>query len=104
MIDTIPISFIVDPVTIVNVSIDVNELSFAMGSVVLPISIVECTIRPFLLTIAVSEATDPFSVVGGTSLEGVGASLFSFCVWIVRSVFGNSFTRFIDCEISRISL
>jgi len=101
---TIAISFIVDPVTIVNVAINVDELSFTMGSVVLPVSIVERTIWPFLLTVAISEASNPFSVVSGACFESVGASLLSFGIWIVRSIFRNCFTRFINSEISRISL
>jgi hypothetical protein len=72
VIDTISISFIIHPITIIDVAVNVDELSFAVGSVVFPVSVVESAVGPFLFTVAVSEASNPFAVVGGSCFECVG--------------------------------
>lgn len=66
MVDTVSIGFVVDPLSIVDVSVYMDELSFAVSSVVLPLALVLSTIWPLLDTVAVSESSNPFSIIGGT--------------------------------------
>ena len=79
------ISFVIDPVPVIDISINMDELALTVGSVVFPLAFVLSTIWPLLNTVAVSEAADPFSVEGRSRLELVGLSFLPLGVWIVLS-------------------
>jgi hypothetical protein len=82
LVDTKTIGFVVCPLAIINVAINVNELTFTMSSVFTPLSDVLGTIWPDLLTEAVTEPALPLTGVHSSALERVGSTLFSSLVRI----------------------
>jgi hypothetical protein len=76
------IGFIVDPLALIDVSVHMREQSPTLGSILLPISIVFCSIWPALDTLAVSEAAPPLANVDRSRLEAVGLSFLSLLVGI----------------------
>ena len=63
VVDSITIGLVVDPLAVVNVSINVCEFSLSVGSIVLPETFVPSTVGPLLYTEAISESTDPLASV-----------------------------------------
>jgi len=82
-VDSTAIRLIVCPVAIVDISINVNETTFSMGSVLTPLTTVLGPVIPSLFAETITEATLPLACVDSTSLEGVVSALFSLLVWIV---------------------
>jgi len=104
MVDSIAIALVIHPISFIDVTIDVSEFTFAMRSIILPLADVLRAIWPLLFTIAISEATDPLTVIGSTCFESIGISLDPFGMWVVYLVSGHSLTRLFNCEVTRISL
>jgi hypothetical protein len=104
VVDTIPVSFIVDPLSIINISVDVNELALSMSSVILPLPFILGSIWPLLDSVAVSEPTNPLSVISSSSFESEGGPLFTFGVGVILSCFGHGFSAFVDGEVPRVGL
>ena len=75
-VDALAVGLVVHPVAFIDVSVDVGELAEALGSVVLPVALIACAVGPDLLSIAVSETTDPLTGIGGSGLISVCWSLF----------------------------
>lgn len=101
-IDALAICLIIDPVSLINIPIDVGELSKTMGPVVLPVAFVAGAVRPDLLSIAISESTDPLSCILGPCRVSVCSSLLTLGIWIVRGV-RDSFFQLNRCEVPAIS-
>ena len=97
-VDSTAIRLIVRPVAIVDISINVDESTFSMGSVLTPLTTVLGPVIPSLFAETIAEATLPLACVDSTSLEGVGSALFSLLVWIV-SILRHRFTSLFHCEI-----
>ena len=91
LVDTTSVCLIIGPVSVINVTIYVNESAFAVGSVLTPLSGVFGPIVPVLFTEAISEPTLPLTRIHGSRLEGVRRPLLSVLVGIVH-VFGHSFS------------
>ena len=85
-VDALPIGFVVDPITLVDVAIDVGELAEAVRPIILPVSFVARPVLPYLLTVAITEPTNPLSGVLGARRISVGRSLLTFCMRVVRHV------------------
>lgn len=100
MVDTIAVGFVVDPVAVIDVSIDVDELSFSVGPIIFPLSLILCTVWPLLDAVAIPEPSNPLSFVGGSRLEGILGSLLPLSVWIIRPGLGDSLARLIDREVA----
>ena len=83
LVDSASISFIVSPVSIIDVTVNMNESTLAMSSVFSPLARVLGTITPSLLSEAIAETTLPLACVDGESLESVGRSLFTGLICIV---------------------
>ena len=64
-----PLSLIVDPITFVDVSVRVVELSSPVRFVILPLTLVFSTIRPQLHSDSVPVETLPLAAVDGSILE-----------------------------------
>jgi hypothetical protein len=115
-VDSISISFIVHPVSFIDVSIHMNEFPVSMSSVVFPltyethlnlhlsITFISGSIRPHLGSITISESSNPLPCISSPCLECIGSSVFSLSLRIVFHVFRNSLLRFIHCKILAISL
>lgn len=101
-VDAVAICFVVNPVSFINVAVDMNELALTMCTVIFPITLITGTVRPDLLTKTVSEATDPFTLIGRTRSESVNWSFFTRGVWIVFCV-SNCLFLLINSEIAAIS-
>ena len=97
-VDSAAVCLVVGPVAIVDVSIDMNETTFTMSSVLAPLSAIFGSIIPGLLTETVTEATLPLACVDCSSLESVGRTLFPLLVWIV-SILRYRLTSFFLGEI-----
>jgi hypothetical protein len=104
VVHSIAVGLIVDPLSVIDIPINMNELSFSMGSVVLPLSFVLCTIWPLLDTIAISEASNPFSFIGSASLEGKCLSLLPLGIGVVLPCLRDSFPALIDSKVPGVSL
>lgn len=103
VVHTIAIGLIVDPIALVNVAVDMSELAFTMCPIIFPFSFISGTIWPLLLSVTISETTDPLSSIRCTCFKSVSRPLFSFGMWIIRSVFRYGFPALFDGEIARIS-
>jgi hypothetical protein len=84
-VDSVAVGFVVDPVSFVDITIYVNELSLPMCSVVLPVSFVARPIWPYLFAKAISKAAYPLPLVGSACFKCIEFTFFSFCIWIVNS-------------------
>ena len=85
-VDSLPVGLIVNPVALVDISVDMSELAEAMRPVVLPVTFVAGTVLPNLLAVAVSEPTDPLARVLRIGRVGVRRSLLALGVWVIRHV------------------
>ena len=85
-VDALPIGFVVDPITLVDVAINVGEFAEAVRPIILPVSFVARPVLPNLLTVAITESANPLSGVLGTGRISVGRSLLTFGVRVVRHV------------------
>lgn len=102
MVHSITISFVVDPVSIIDIAVNMSELSFTMSPIILPLAFVSSTIWPLLNTEAVSETSDPLAVISGSGLEGVCGSLLPFSIGVVSSVFTDGLPGFVQGEVSTV--
>ena len=82
-IDTVSVSFIIDPVSLVYISIYMNEFSMTMCAVVSPLALVASAVRPNLHTVAISEATDPLTLVSRARFESVKGSVLSLGLRVI---------------------
>ena len=97
-VDTAAVGFIVCPVAIINVSINMDESTFAVSSVFTPLTRVLGTITPRLLTETISNSSLPLPSVDGPSLESVWWPLLARLIWIVE-VPRHGFAGFLLREI-----
>jgi hypothetical protein len=98
LIDTAAIGFIVGPVAVINVTIDVDKATLSMSSVFTPFTRVLSAVTPGLLAETIAEATFPLASVYSTSLESIGRSLFARLICVVDSL-GDRFAGFLLCEV-----
>ncbi len=77
-VDTVAISLIVNPLSRVNIAIYVKKLPLTLRKPELPLALVDCIVSPSHNTAAVTEATQPFSIVLRTVLVVVGFGLLNF--------------------------
>ena len=85
-VDALAVGLVVHPVALVDVTVDMGELTEALGSIVLPVALIARAIRPDLLSIAISETTDPLAGIGSASLISVRLPLLSLSLRVVWSV------------------
>ncbi len=98
-VDALAVCLIIDPISLVNIPIDVGELSKPVGPVVLPVAFVAGAVRPDLFTVAISEATNPLPCVLGARRISVCSSLLTLGIRIVRGVCD----RFFQLNRSKVS-
>jgi hypothetical protein len=75
LVDTNTVCFAVCQLAIINVTISVNEFAYSISSVLTPLTDVPGSIRPYLLTEAVTELALPLAGVYSSCLERVRCSL-----------------------------
>jgi uncharacterized membrane protein (DUF441 family) len=70
-IDTLTMSLIVKPFSLINVTVSVDQSALSVGFVILPVAVVSRAIKPNLDPSAVSDfcVFDPFSFVFGSVFE-----------------------------------
>jgi hypothetical protein len=98
LIDPSSVGFVVCPLAFINISVDMAEFSDALSSVFSPVAHEPSTVRPGLLTPAVSEASFPLAAVDSPSFEDIRGPFFSFLVGIVH-IFSHSFFALFISEI-----
>ena len=101
-VDALAIGLIIDPVTLVDIAVDVSELSEAVCPIILPIALITSTIGPNLDAKTVTEPTDPLARILCTSWVCVCRPLLSFSIWIVRHVWNRLF-EFDGSEVAAVS-
>ena len=101
-VDALAVGLVVHPVAFVDVAVDMGELAEALGSVVLPVALIACTIGPDLLSIAISEATDPLTSICGSGLISVCRPLLALRLRVVRRI-GDGLSQLDLGEISAVS-
>ena len=86
LIDSTTISFVICPVAIINISVNMDESTFAVSSVLSPFSSIFSTVGPGLFSKSITESTFPLTSIDSTSFELVRWSLFTRLVGIVQSL------------------
>lgn len=84
---------VVTPFSVEHIAVDVVEDTPTMSLVVLPLTFVASPVWPRLFTEAVSEATQPLSIVDGTVLKSV-FTLFMLHIVIVVSPLDTGIAAF----------
>ena len=100
IINSKSVCFIIDPVAFVHISVNMNEFTFALSSVVVPLTRIYSTICPFLCSISISKSTYPLSIISCSRVKSINTSLLSLGIWIVLFRARNSFTTFFECKVS----
>jgi len=100
LVNPCAIRFVVSPVTIVNVSINVDKLAFSMSTIFSPLSHVLSSIRPGLLAETITETSFPLTIVHGTSFKLVSRSLLSWLIGFINA-FRHSLSCFFLGEVFR---
>jgi len=98
-VNTESVSLIVGPLSIVDISVDVHELSLTVSMVLSPLARVLGTIRPMLLTLAVTETSLPLTVVDGTTLEAIRWAFLTTLVGIEGFLRRNSLLALFISEV-----
>lgn len=84
IIDSFPWSFIINPLSIINVAIDMNKFAFAIGFIVVPIALVSSSVRPNLNSRSFSRIASPASIVNYAITEPDGR-FFNYLLILVLS-------------------
>ena len=82
-VDALAVGLIVHPVALIHVTVDMGELTVAMGPVILPVAFVAGAVGPSLRALSISEATDPLSCVLRASRVRVRLPLLSLRIWVI---------------------
>lgn len=98
-VNTESVGLVVSPLSIVDISVDVHELSLTVGMVLSPLARVLGTVRPMLLTLAVTEASLPLTVVDSATLEAVRRAFFTTLVGIEGFLRRNSLLALFISEV-----
>jgi hypothetical protein len=98
-VNTESVGLVIGPLPIVDISIDVHELSLTVGMVLSPLSRVLSTVRPMLLTLAVTETSLPLTVVDSTALETIRWALLTTLVRIEGFLRRNSLLALFISEV-----
>jgi hypothetical protein len=101
-VDTVSIRLIVDPVSLINIPIDVDELALSVSSVVFPVSFVTSPVWPDLFAEPISEATDPLAEESRTSFKSVELSILPFCIGVVNG-FADRLFLLIKRKVAAVS-
>lgn len=100
-VNTMAISFIIYPVTFVDVAIDMNKFTLAKCTIVLPVAFVTSSVWPSLFSNAVTESSYPLADVVCTRLENIDWSFLSLRIRIIRRL-REGFLLFFNSEVSTI--
>jgi len=77
LVDAAAVRFIIGPIPIVDITVDVDEATLAMGSVFSPFTGVFRTVAPGLFAEAITETSLPLACVDSARLESVSRPLFA---------------------------
>ena len=89
LVDTAAVGFVVSPISIIDVAVNMNKTAFSMSTILSPLTAVLGPIIPRLLAEAVSETAFPLTGVYCTRFECIGRALLSLLVGTIQ-VLGNS--------------
>mmetsp|Transcript_16812 Transcript_16812/g.21278 ORF Transcript_16812/g.21278 Transcript_16812/m.21278 type:complete len:331 (-) Transcript_16812:150-1142(-) len=98
LVDTTTIGFIVGPVPVINVSIDMNKSALAMCTVFSPLSRVFGPVAPGLFAETITESALPLASVHRACLESVGWALLTCLIGIVDALC-HGLARLLLCEV-----
>lgn len=95
-VDSWPVGLVIRPKTVINIAVNVDELSLTMGSIFTPLARIFGAIRPNLLPVAISESAFPLASKNCASFELVRWSILSRLVSFV-----NTFAYRFPCLLLR---
>ena len=68
-VGTTTVSFVVDPLALVDIAIRVVELTLPIGLSIAPLAVVARAVQPFLLSMAVAHSIQPFTFVDCAAIQ-----------------------------------
>lgn len=86
LVDTRTICLVVCPVTIIDITIYMGELSLTVSAILTPFSLIPGSIRPHLDAPAVSETAFPLSCIDRTCLELISWPVLTGLVGVVETL------------------
>ena len=89
LVDASAVGFVVGPISIVDITVDMNKTAFAMSTILSPLTAILGSIVPRLLTEAVTEPAFPLTSVYCTRFECIWRTLLSLLVGTIQ-VLSNS--------------
>ena len=89
LVDTAAVGFVVSPISIVDVAVDMNKTTLSMSTILSPLTAVLGPIVPRLLTEAVTETAFPLTGVYCTRFKCIGSALLPLLIGTIQ-VLGNS--------------
>lgn len=86
---TLTISFIINPITLVYIPVSVNQSAFSVGHILTPVSLIDRSIAPILLSPSMSLSVFPLSFIDRTWFEFIGTQFRKFfyilgIIWIYK--------------------
>ena len=85
-VDTLAVGLVINPVTLVDVTIDMSKLTVPMSPIILPTAFIAGPIRPYLSAFTIAEAAEPLSCVLGSRAVCVCRPLLPLGIWVIRLV------------------
>ena len=98
LVDAATIGFVIGPVAVIDVAVNVDEAALAVRAVLSPLSRVLGTVIPGLLSKTISEAALPLACVDSARLESVGRTRLSLLVRVVK-ILGHSLASLLLREV-----
>jgi len=85
-VNALAVRLVVDPVSLINVAVDMGEFTEAMRPIVFPVALIAGPIAPDLLTASIAESADPLTGVLCASRVLVRGPYFALRIRVVRRV------------------
>lgn len=91
----IAIGFVILPLSLVIISVDVGKLAFALSLVIDPLPLIHCSIWPLLLAVAIPHVPQPLSFILDSILKSLQRLFLSLNSFLCVDLFGDgSISRF----------
>lgn len=91
-VGTAAVRFVVDPFSLVDITIGVEKHALSIGFTVQPLTLILAPVKPFLLTVTFAHITKPFTLICCTVIEGNDFMLLSHrTLWLFCSTVDLSF-------------
>ena len=82
---SVAVSLVINPVSFIDITVCVVQLSSTIGLSVPPLTFIAATIKPFLLALAITNTIQPFAFVDRSAVEWHGRTLLAHILSILTS-------------------